>query len=116
MMRILIVDDTENDVSLVKYFLQDEYDCLVSTSAAEAVALLTDISFDLIISDYQLDDGDGLWLLEQLKNIQHAPPCLILTADLTVEAGIFLQAGAKGFCYRHLIVDSLLKEVRRILD
>jgi CheY-like chemotaxis protein len=116
MNRILIVDDSADNLSLVKYVLQDEFDCLLASSGVEAKDLISAISFDLIISDYQMANGDGLFLLEFLKSIPEAPPCIILTADLTKDADFFLRAGAMGFCPRARIMDSLLKEVRRILD
>lgn len=116
MKKILIVDDSKDNVSLVKYFLSDVYDCLAAHSGEEALILMKDISFDLIISDYQMENGDGVWLLGQLNSIKTAPPCIILTADLTKEADFFIQAGAQGFCPRHRIMDSLLNEVKRIID
>jgi two-component system response regulator HydG len=116
MKRILIVDDSADNLSLVKYFLQDEYECLLATSGVEAKDLISNISFDLIISDYQMENGDGLFLLEFLKSFPKAPPCIILTADLTKDADFFLRAGATGFCSKLRIMDSLLKEVTRVLD
>jgi CheY-like chemotaxis protein len=116
MRKILIVDDSADNVALVKYFLGDEYDCLVATSGIEALVLVQDIQFDLVLSDYQMENGDGIWLLGQLKLMPKAPPCIILTADLIKEESFFKDAGAQGFCTKHQIEDNLIREVRRVLD
>ncbi len=116
MNRILIVDDSADNLAIINFFLKEEYECLTASSGAEALELLRDISFDLIISDYQMQNGDGLWLLDKLKSLPSAPPCIILTSDLTKDADFFFKFGAQGFCPKHRILDLLLKEIRRILD
>ena len=116
MNRILVVDDSADNLALINYVLGDEFESVVATSGVEALELLRDISFDLILSDYQMQNGDGIWLLGKLKSFPKAPPCIILTADLTKEAEFFINAGAQGFCPKQRIMDSLLKEVRRLLD
>ncbi len=116
MNRILLVDDSADNISAIRFFLGENYKTVAASSGFEAMELLRQNSFDLILSDYQMENGDGIWLLEQLKSLQNAPPCIILTADLTKGADFFLKAGAQGFCPRHRIMDSLLDEVRRFLD
>jgi CheY-like chemotaxis protein len=116
MKKILIVDDSIDNISLAKYVLNEEFDCFVATSGFEALDLVKNIPFDLIISDYQMENGDGLWLLKQLNLISKAPPCLILTADLSKDHTFFFDAGAQGFCPKYRMMDLLVNEVRRILD
>lgn len=116
MYKVLVVDDSADNVSLIKYFLKDHYDLLVASSGKEAWELIKAISFDLILSDYQMENCDGIWLLNQLKLLPKAPPCIILSADLTKDTDFFIRAGAQGFCPKHRMMDTLLKEVRRFID
>ncbi len=37
--------------------------------------------FDLIISDYQMDHGDGLWLFDQLKNFNIKTPFILVSSE-----------------------------------
>ncbi len=69
MALILVVDDSEDTLVLIKDFLIGlGHSCRLATSGKQALDILKTEDFDLIISDYQMDDGDGLWLLSELKN------------------------------------------------
>jgi len=69
MIKVLYVDDEPDLLTLGRIFLEREGDFTVTTApgAAEAIDLLKDHSFDVIISDYQMPKMDGITFLKELK-------------------------------------------------
>lgn len=82
---ILVVDDEENFLTLLQWFLsQRGYQVVTASSAEEALALLSGRSFDVALLDVKLGAIDGITLLEQL--IQRSPDLkvIMMTAYPTV--------------------------------
>jgi CheY-like chemotaxis protein len=92
---ILVVDDEENFLTLLRWFLtQRGYDVCTASSADKALCLLNTHSFEVALLDVKLGTADGITLLEQL--IQRVPTlkAIIMTAYPT--AGSIKQAFDKG--------------------
>jgi len=67
--NLLVVDDNENDLNRILDAVNgDDIVVLSAKSAKEAVALITEKSFDCIILDLVLPDADGLDLISDLEN------------------------------------------------
>jgi CheY-like chemotaxis protein len=116
MALILVVDDSQDDLILVAGFLRNlGHSCRLATSGKLALDVLSAETFDLIISDYQMVDGDGVWLLNELQKISSAPKCILLTSDVTYSADFFLSHGAAGFTEKPLNWSKLRKEIDRLL-
>ncbi len=84
--RILIVeDDTVLRKHLVRLFLREGY--AVSTAASRAAALeqLADTSFDVLLLDVKLPDGDGLDLLAGLSAERRPALAVVMSAFCTAE-------------------------------
>ena len=78
--HILIVDD-ERDISdlLAQFLSQSGYDVKTVTSAMEAEQAVVQQRPDLIISDLQLEDSDGLEMIDRIKRTLPDTPVLLLT-------------------------------------
>ena len=69
--KILFVDDEPGILDQAKIFLKKEderFEIVCSGSATEALNILDRNDFDVIVSDYQMPDIDGLELLEEIRN------------------------------------------------
>jgi two-component system response regulator PilR (NtrC family) len=111
--RVLIVDDEPDLVELVALTLARMG--LVSAAASSLrdaqMRLLTD-SFDLVLCDMRLPDGDGLDLLEWLQARRPGLPCAVITAHGNVETAVrALKLGAFDFVSKPLD----LAELRRMI-
>ena len=68
--KILLVDDEENLLEATKLYLEklgQHYQIDTTTSAIKALEILEEIPFDVIISDYQMPEVNGLEFLSKLR-------------------------------------------------
>jgi two-component system response regulator HydG len=89
--RILIVEDNEEHVALDREYLP-ENEFYVDSAPDKHMALqkLKNKSYDLVVLDYQLPDGNGIELLIEMKSLGIDIPVILLTnydePDLSFEA------------------------------
>ena len=111
--RILVVDDEPDLRTLYELtLLREGYRVDTAECLADALQLLREQRFDVVITDMRLPDGMGLALIRQLKAQQRRERCVVITAygsaDNAVES---LKAGA--FDYLTKPVD--LKQFRAVI-
>jgi len=80
-LSVLYVDDEPALLEIGKLFLQRSGEFVVSTceSAPDAIRLLSEASFDAIISDYQMPEMDGVQFLQHLRQHGNTTPFIIFT-------------------------------------
>jgi CheY-like chemotaxis protein len=86
MKKILIVDDSADDRDLLLSFLtQNGFLCDEASSGKEALERIMIKVYDLIISDFQMPDGDGPWLASQLKQSHFTSKFLLVSSEAVLE-------------------------------
>lgn len=115
--RILIVDDDPYFLRVLSRILTDEkYHVTTASRAAEAEQTLREGSFDVVISDLRLPDGDGLSILEGLRRAGRSVPVVILTAYGEVDSYLAaMNAGAVEYLNKPVRSEELLGVVRNCL-
>ncbi|MCW8931141.1 MAG: diguanylate cyclase [Gammaproteobacteria bacterium] len=80
--KILIVDDSSENIELLFLMLQDEYDVIFSTSGSKALQLAEKAEPDLILLDIIMPEMDGYDVISQLKQNSKTQdiPVIFLTA------------------------------------
>ena len=81
MKRILLVDDDETIRYALSEILKKEYEVLETSGVNDALKKLETDSVDLICSDYNMKDGTGLDLLEDIRHKGISVPFLLMTCD-----------------------------------
>jgi putative two-component system response regulator len=119
--RILIVDDEEGNVEMLRRILTRTGFCRVesTTDPREAVDLYVKHRPDLILLDLHMPHLDGVAVMERLNEIAEATylPILILSADLTPEARReALSRGAKDFVNKPFQQDELILRIKTLLE
>lgn len=119
--RILIVDDEEQNVALLRRLLERAgFSRLESTAdPREVAALYVRFRPDLILLDLHMPHMDGLEVLDQLNQIAEASylPVLMLTGDLSQEAKReALSHGAKDFVSKPFHADEVLLRISTLLE
>jgi two-component system chemotaxis response regulator CheY len=99
-LRVFIIDDNEMMRGLLRVIIQgDKYDVVGDAATAESAQLrLRSIRADIICLDVVMPDGDGLTLLNWIREKQPEAAVLMVTASTdraTVEQS--LRNGAKGY-------------------
>ncbi len=82
-MRVLFVDDEEGVRNLAKEFLESEnrdIEVNIASSGAQALSILGEKSYDVIVADYRMSGMDGLELLDHLRSRENDIPFILLTA------------------------------------
>ncbi len=114
---ILIVEDDSNLRLTLTDNLQDEgYEVHGAASTKEAQALLAKRSFDLLILDVMLPDGDGYSLCRQLRSQGVKSMVLMLTArGLEDDIVRGFEAGAQDYLTKPYRLRELLARVGALL-
>lgn len=109
MKSVLVVDDSNEARKLLEMVLEEHgYFSLGAASGKEALLLLQQMKIDLIISDLEMTNGDGHFLLKELQSIPTAPKVIIVSGDIQATEESLKLAGAlaffrKPFTLRHLM-------------
>src|ERR1700731_3349741 len=116
-MRVLLVEDETRIVELLQSAFQRAGFVVdaVGTAAAcrEALSFVT---YDAIILDLGLPDGDGLQLLATMRRAGNNVPILILTARDTVEDRVGgLDAGADDYLVKPFALAEVIARIKALL-
>jgi signal transduction histidine kinase/DNA-binding response OmpR family regulator/ligand-binding sensor domain-containing protein len=116
---ILIVDDNEQIVILLKNILSDQYHILVASGGLKALEILEEEKVDLVISDILMPAMDGLTLCSKIKdNIQTSHiPVILLTAKADIEDRIVgLQVGADSYIPKPFHPEHLFTRIEKLIQ
>lgn len=120
MKKILIVDDHPIVRDGLKQILGDTDDLVVSGEAGnadEAIALVRDSDFDLVVLDITLPGRTGIDLLRDLRRERPTLPVLMLSIHPEDELGIrAVKAGASGFLSKECASDDLVRAIQLIVS
>jgi signal transduction histidine kinase len=113
--RLLVVDDEESlRITTAAIFENEGYVVDTASSGDEAIALLNDADYDLVLTDLHMEAGDGLSVLNRIR--QHAPLTIsvVLTGFASVESAIAaLQEGAYDYLIKPCDIESMKHTIRR---
>ena len=117
--RILIVEDNEKNLKLVRDLLEFEgYEIIEARNAATGVALAAEEQPNLILMDVGLPDFDGVAALGRLRSDRRTAsiPVLAVTAyAMADDRRRLLDAGFDGYIEKPIDVRRFQEEVRAML-
>jgi signal transduction histidine kinase len=116
--RLLVVDDEENVAVTIGAILEmDGYSVAISTSGQDALRMLQQEVFDLVLTDLRLDDADGLAVVSEVCRVQPDTVSIILTGFASLESAInALREGAYDYLIKPCDVDELRAVVARGIE
>lgn len=117
--HILIVDDEAEIRDLLGLFLNSHgYQVTAVETAVEALRFAKTTPPDLIISDLQLEESDGLEMIEQLKATLPDTPVILLTGVM-FDAQVFrdtLSKKVSAYLMKTTPLAKIKEEIERLLD
>lgn len=99
--RVLLVDDEMDNLVVLVSLLEEDWDVETVESGIEALALMKEREFDLIIADQRMPGMKGVDLLEAAARIYPESVRMVLTAYTDVEP--IAAAINRGAVYRFLL-------------
>jgi DNA-binding NtrC family response regulator len=111
---ILLVDDEAINLQNVGHFLEDQgYLVTTAQNGTEAIELLSQSHFDLVITDLKMGDVDGVQVMKAAKEINPDIEVIIVTGYATVNSAV--DAMAQGAFY-YLPKPIKLKELQALVQ
>ncbi len=110
--RVLTVDDEAMNNKIIAHIMKDEprYEIVQAGSGKQALELLEQQSFDLILLDVRMPEMDGLETLRRIRE-KYRVPVVLMTSDRTLEAATeFAELGCDDFITKP-VLPLLIKEI-----
>lgn len=119
MSLILIVEDNEKNMKLVRDILQFKgYQTLEATNATDGLRLAAEKRPDLVLMDIQLPDIDGITALGRLRAdpLTRSTPVLAVSASVMPdEQQSILASGFDAYITKPINVKSFIETVERFV-
>ncbi len=111
--RILLVEDRDSLRRLLARALADDgYEVAAASTGGEAVRLLGERPFDLVLTDLKLPDRSGLEVLAASRQAQPRVPVVVLTGYGSIGAAVeAMKLGAHDFLEKPLELPDLARLV-----
>ena len=120
-MKILVVDDSRAMRAYTRGVLRENFECQIveATSGFEALRLLPRQSFDLVITDINMPDINGLELIRFIRKSERhkeLPILIISTQTSEQNRSRVYDLGANAFISKPFEPETLKKEVSRLTE
>ena len=114
---ILIVDDDQEIIDLLKAYLERQAPYEISTAADGITALIEvgRVKPDLLVLDIMIPGVDGVEVCRRIKADSSNKTAIIAISGTTERQSQVLEAGADAFMLKPVEMDTLHAEARRLL-
>ena len=118
MAKVLIVDDSTVQRTILKKFLEKEQHEIIgeAKNGQDAIGLYKDLNPDIVLLDIVMPDANGIAILDQIINQDGNANVIICSStalrNLIIES---IQIGAKGFLVKPITSETLLKTINKIM-
>ncbi len=115
--HVLVVDDERSIRDSLKTVLQEEgYQAKTASDGKEALNLLHQEDFDILITDLKMPEMDGLELTKKCLQAYPKTAVMIITAYGSLDSAIqALRLGAQDYILKPFDFDDVLLKVQRII-
>ena len=113
--RLLVVDDEESlRITTAAIFEREGYIVDTASSGDEAIDLLCNADYDLVLTDLHMEGGDGISVLNQIRQKSPLTISVVLTGFASVESAIAaLQEGAYDYLIKPCDIETMKHTIRR---
>jgi DNA-binding NtrC family response regulator len=118
-MKKMLVAEDESTLreGIATAFRERGWDVVEAKDGAEAVARLEESVFDVLVTDYQMPEKNGLEVLKRGKMINEGTVGLVMTAYGTVESAVdAMKAGAYDYVLKPFDLEEMEMKVERAVE
>ena len=121
MIKLLIIEDSEETVDLIRLILSNESDIKIfeANTINEGIDSIKKDIFDIILLDLSLPDGNGTYICEQVRKFPELygkPFIIALTADTSQESvNRNLELGCDDYIKKPFDTEELLIRLRKFI-
>ena len=118
MKKILVIDDEPIvRTSCIRSLSPEGYEVKSASSGKEALELLENEPFNLVLLDLKMPDMDGIEVLKKIKDTWPDTKVVMITGYSTVETAVkTLKLGAFSYLEKPFTPDTLLEIAREALN
>lgn len=124
--RVLVVEDEEAMATAIRRTLQNfsstleslkrqiSFELSYQTTLKESLEALDHKEYDLILLDYKLPDGNGIEILNKIKDLSDPPIAIMMTAYANYETAVMAtKLGAFDFLPKPFSVEELRMAIKK---
>jgi DNA-binding NtrC family response regulator len=113
----LIVDDDLMTRRTLAMALADEYATLTAGNGREALAMLAGEEVDIVLTDLDMPEMNGIELLAQINGSAAPKPVIIITGQGTIETAVqAMKVGAGDYVTKPVNIDRLVLLIEKTLE
>lgn len=113
---VLIAEDSPDSRALLIMFLEElGFTVYWDDCGERAFHRLSHQTVDLVISDIQMPNGDGLWLLNRLRHSDNQTPVILISGGVMVTGEEVQLLRANGFLQKPFKRGELLALIENVL-
>lgn len=120
MARILFLDDDPLSLKMFSKIMEmSGHEAMTTSDADEALLLATSHHPDLMFTDYQMPEKDGLEVIRSLREQEQTQtlPVFVISANAEEDLSTrVLEAGGQGFLHKPLRLDALLVTIQNCME
>lgn len=119
--KVLFIDDDRTMTAIISSMIEASgSECIACTNGEDAMALLADHRFDLVIVDYYLDGKltglDTLLAIRQMGGKRGRTPVMVISAQTDVERRIeLLKKGANDYVAKPVVEEELVVRANNLI-
>jgi signal transduction histidine kinase/DNA-binding response OmpR family regulator len=112
--RILVVDDKLDILELCRRVLQDKYIVETTTDGNAALKMMSENTYDVLLTDLKMPEMDGVELLKRAKVLSPDTEVIVFTGQATIDTALeTMKGGAYDYILKPFNIQDLLSTIQK---
>jgi two-component system response regulator HydG len=113
---LILEDDVTFSLMLSTWLKRKGFHVTTSSGVSDAENKISKQNFDIILSDFRLPDGTGLYLLKWLNEKKSTTPVIMMTSYADIQTAVqAIKTGASDYISKPVNLEELLTKINDIL-
>ncbi|KGX87527.1 response regulator transcription factor [Pontibacillus litoralis] len=113
--RILIVDDEQEMIQLLKSYLRGDFEIYTANDGEEAIYVVQNHEIDLVLLDIMMPNMDGMTACKEIRSFSDVPILLLTAKSEEYDRVEGLRSGADDYIVKPFSPKELLARIEAVL-